>query len=187
METLQKIMVKGMVCGRCINTVSGVLEQAGITTGKVVLGEVQLQGEVAPAELQKVESHLKTFGFSLLKPKTDVVIDEIKKLVSEVYSGDYDFDDRFRFSDLVTKKLQVDYKQASSAFISKQGISLEKYIIGFRIDKIKEALVYSDHTLEDLAFRFGYSSTAHLSSQFRQVTGLTASHFRNIRNQKQLT
>jgi AraC-like DNA-binding protein len=187
MEILQKIMVKGMVCGRCINTVSGVLEQAGITTGKVVLGEVLLQGEVPPAELEKVESHLKAFGFSLLKPKTDVVVEGIKNLVADVYSGDYDFDDRFRFSDLAAKKLQVDYKQASAAFISKQNISVEKYIIEFRIDKIKEALVYSSVTLEDLAFRFGYSSTAHLSTQFRQVTGLTASHFRNIRKQKQVT
>jgi AraC-like DNA-binding protein len=187
MESAQTVLVKGMVCSRCISTVSKALEKAGIPAEKITLGEVILPATAEASDLHFIESQLKPYGFSIVYQKEVCITSKLKQLVEKVYNGEYDFPEQFRFSELAEQELQADYKRLSTAFSVKEGITLEKFMLNYRVEKVKEWLVYTDKTLEDLAFRFGFSSTAHLSRQFRQFTGLNASHFRTIRKQKQLT
>ena len=112
------------------------------------------------------------------------MVKEIKQFVAQVYSGDFDFPERFRFSEFVKQKLQKEYDIISDAFIASEKKTIEQYIIDYRINKVKEFLVYSNFTLSDIAFKLNFTSMAHLSAQFKQQTGLTPSFFRDIRKQK---
>lgn len=179
----QTIFIKGMVCQRCVLTVKAELLSMGHTPVTLSLGEVSfLPGE---AHNQAVlEERLSSLGFSLLEDRKVKLVKAVKQLVSEVYNGDYDFPDRFSFSELIKKRCGKDYDSISDAFIAMEKETIEQYIIQFRINKVKEYLVYSDFTLADIAFKLNFSSVAYLSAQFKQQTGLTPSYFRNIRKQK---
>jgi AraC family transcriptional regulator len=179
----QTILIKGMVCNRCLLTIETELLQMGHTPVKMSLGEVSYMPNKAH-DSTALEERLTLLGFSLLENKNVKMTKEVKRLVEEVYGGDYDFPERFRFSDLVRQRLQKEYATVSDAFIATEKKSIEQYIIEFRINKIKEYLVYTDLTLADIAFRLNFNSVAHLSTQFKQQTGLTPSYFKNIRRQK---
>ena len=112
------------------------------------------------------------------------MIKEVKQLVEEVYSGDYDFPENFRFADLVNERWNNNYEFVSDTFIALEKKSLERYIIEYRISKVKEFLVYTNLTLSDIAFKLNFTGTSHLSAQFKQVTGLTPSFFKEIKRQK---
>jgi AraC-like DNA-binding protein len=123
---------------------------------------------------------LRSIGFDLLLPKENALIKAFRQQVAGLYSGNFDFPYGFRFSAWIEETLQTDYRKLSALFAEKESRTPENYIMEYRIQKVKEWLVYTDATLEDLAFRFGFSSTAHLSKQFRQLTGINASAFRAI-------
>jgi AraC-like DNA-binding protein len=179
----QTVFIKGMVCQRCMLTVEKELTSAGHQPLQVSLGEVSfIPGQdYDPASLEK---RLSAVGFSVLEDRKSKLVKEVKSLVEEVYSGEFDFPERFRLSELLSKRLQKEYETISDTFIAGEKTTIEQYVIQYRINKIKEFLVYSDSSLADIAFRLNYSSVAHLSAQFKQNTGLTPSYFRNIRRQK---
>jgi AraC-like DNA-binding protein len=179
----QTIFIKGMVCQRCLMTVEAELREIGYTPVKLSLGEVSFTTNTAH-DYTSLEERLSLLGFSLLKDKKAQMAKEIKELVKEIYSGDFDFRDRFRFSGLASKHFQRDYDVISDAFTVVEKKTIEQYIIEYRIDRVKEFLVYSNLNLSDIAFRLNFNSVAHLSAQFRQYTGLTASFFRKIKKQK---
>ncbi|HEV7329439.1 MAG TPA: AraC family transcriptional regulator [Flavisolibacter sp.] len=182
----QTIFIKGMVCNRCVMTVETELLQMGHTPVKLSLGEVSFLPNIAH-DGTALEERLTLLGFSLLEDKNVKMTKEVKQLVEEVYGGNFDFPERFRFSDLVRQRLQKEYDAVSDAFIATEKKTIEQYIIDFRINKIKEYLVYTDLTLADIAFRLNFNSVAHLSTQFKQQTGLTPSFFKSIRRQKSET
>ncbi|RYF86473.1 MAG: helix-turn-helix domain-containing protein [Chitinophagaceae bacterium] len=183
---LQTIPIKGMVCKRCLLTVENELLALGHTSVKATLGEVSyMAGE--NNDLAVIEERLSRLGFSLLEDKKAKMTNEVIRLIEEVYSGDYDFPHRFRFSELVKQRLQKDYDAISDAFIATEKKTIEQYIINYRITKVKELLVYSNLTLADIAFKLNFHSVAHLSTQFKQQTGLTASFFKEIKRQKEET
>jgi AraC-like DNA-binding protein len=101
-------------------------------------------------------------------------------MVAEIYGGDFDFPEPFRFSTYISEKLQRHYDNISSVFSIREQKTIEKYIIDFRIEKIKEYLVYTSQTLADIAFRLGFSSVAHLSRQFKTFTGFNPSYFKSL-------
>ena len=185
MSLISRLFIKGMVCQRCIMVVKSELEAIGLSTQKVELGEVTVISAKETVDTDLVAEKLLPLGFQLLEDRKLALVKKLKELVAEVYSGSYDFPHHFRFSDLVVKKLSKDYDSVSSLFALVEHKTLEQYIIGYRVEKIKEFLVYSTSTLSDIAFQLNYSSVAHLSRQFRQVTGLTPSHFRNIRKNRE--
>lgn len=185
MSLISRLFIKGMVCQRCIMVVKSELEAMGLSTQKVELGEVTVISAKETVDTDLVAEKLLPLGFQLLEDRKLALVKKLKELVAEVYSGSYDFPHHFRFSDLVVKKLSKDYDSVSSLFALVEHKTLEQYIIGYRVEKIKEFLVYSTSTLSDIAFQLNYSSVAHLSRQFRQVTGLTPSHFRNIRKNRE--
>jgi len=179
-----RLFIKGMVCQRCIIVIKRELQNLGLTPVHVKLGEVTVITSDTTAELEQIENTLRPLGFQLLEDRKIKTVKEVKKLVAQVYSGNYDFPVDFRFSDVVVSALHKDYDTISSLFSLLEHKTLERYIIDFRIEKVKEFLVYSSLPLGDIAFRLNFSSVAHLSRQFKQHTGLTTSHFRNIRNAK---
>ena len=181
----QKVYIKGMVCDRCVSTVKNELENMGLQVIDVSLGEVSFSVTADILDTESIDEKLKPLGFSVLMDKRLKLVKNIKALVEEVYGGDFDFPSEFRFSELASERLQKDYNTISSVFTSSENTTIEKYVIDFRIEKVKEFLVYTSQTLADISFRLGFSSVAHLSRQFKTVTGFNPSHFRTIRIDKQ--
>lgn len=172
-----------MVCERCITMVETALKQLGHQEIKVGLGSVSFSADEEKNNLV-LEKNLNALGFSLAEDEKLKVIDQVKSLVENVYSGEFDFPENFRFATMVSEKLGKAYKQISELFISSEKLTIEQYIINYRINKVKELLVYTPLTLTDIAFTMNYSSVAHLSAQFKQITGLTPTYFRGIKEKK---
>ena len=184
MQSESRLFIKGMVCQRCIIVIQRELYKLGLNPVNVSLGEVTVITSNKVPDLKTIEESLSPLGFQLLEDKKIKIVKEVKKLVQEVYSGSYDFPDDFRFSDLIVATFHRDYDTISGLFSLLEHKTLERYIIDFRIEKVKEFLVYSSLSLADIAFKLNYSSVAHLSRQFKQHTGLTTSHFKEIRKEK---
>ena len=180
----QKILIKGMVCGRCILSIKNELQKTGVEVADIYLGEATILRTEGLNDLHYIDEKLQALGFSLIEDKKEKIVKQVKQLVQEVYSGDFDFPHHFRFSTLVESRINKDYDTVSALFNASEKTTIEKYIIDYRIEKIKELLVYSDLTLSDLAFKFGFSSVAHLSRQFKSYTGLNPSHFKNIKRER---
>jgi AraC family transcriptional regulator len=176
----QIIFIKGMVCNRCITTVTNELNRLGIELDEVNLGEVKLAVSDPFSDYEALNNKLNPLGFEVLENKRTKLVKQVKNLVAQVYSGDYDFPYHFRFSDVLAKSLERDYEYISHQFSAEEGTTIEKYVIDYRIEKIKEFLTYTSLSLADISFRLGFSSVAHLSRQFKQVTGLNASHFKQM-------
>lgn len=176
-----KLIVKGMVCNRCVMVISSELQSLGYSTENIKLGEINIMNE--EIDLNKVEERLSSLGFSLVQDQRVKLVDEVKKMVEDVYSGEYDFPNNFRFSDLVKNRWN-NYEMISNAFIAVEKKTLETYIIQYRLDRAKESLVYTNDTLADIAFKLNYNSVAYLSAQFKRITGLTPSHFKEIKKER---
>ena len=184
------LRIKGMVCARCIEVVRNELSGAGFEVLGVQLGQLSLRGPLSPDDVENVKNTLDKQGFSLIEDQKQTVPQRAKAFVDAYFAQD-DLGEsqvgppRGRLSAQLQDALGLDYDTISGQFTKAEGITLEKYIISRRIDKVKEWLVYSDLTLTEIAYRTGYSSVQHLSNQFRQQTGLTPSFFRQVRHQKQ--
>ena len=176
------LMVKNMVCQRCVMTVENILKKEKIPYSKVSLGEVELTRDLSADEVKKVDEDLKQVGFELITGRTNKIVEDIKQLVMEYIAlGD---DKKSKLSSFITKKLHYDYSYLSDLFSSIEGITIEQYLIVQRIEKVKELLVYDQLSLTEIAFQLGYSSVHHLSAQFKKVTGLTPSHFKKLGENK---
>ena len=181
----QTLYIKGMVCDRCIASVRGVFEELGLQITDASLGELSFEAR-EDIDLSVIERRLNQLGFSLLKDKKRKLISDTKDLIASVYSGNFDFPNSFRFSKYAREKLGSSYDTISATFTESEQTTIEKYILHYRTERLKEALVYTDQSLADLAFSYGFSSVSHLSKQFKLITGLTPSHFREIRAEKKL-
>lgn len=173
-----------MVCNRCVMSVKNGLEQLGYQSVEVSLGEASF---IAPATYSESElaNKLSALGLSLLEDKNLRIVKDVKSLVHEVYNGDFDFADNFQFSKLLTERLGKDYEAISDVFVATEKKTIGQYIIDFRINKVKELLVYASLTLSDIAYKLNFNSVAHLSRQFKEQTGLTPSFFKEIKKEKQ--
>jgi len=176
--------IKNMVCSRCIKVVKTELENMGLHPEIVKLGEVVLQENENQINKEKINEALTKHGFELLDDKKSLIIEKIKSAIIELIHHQNDAQIKYNFSYLIEKKLGLDYTYLSSLFSSIEGITIEKYIILQRIERVKELLVYDELTLSEIAWQLGYSSVQHLSQQFKKVTGLTPSHFKNIKEDK---
>ena len=179
-----QLSIKGMVCQRCISVVKAALQELGILTVKISLGQVTVITYDQSLETKIIEEKLAPLGFKLLEDKKIKTVKQIKNLVELVYSGDYDFPHHFRFSDIITDTFRKDYDKVSALFSSIEHKTLEQYIVDYRIEKIEEFLVYTSLTLLDISIKLNFSSVAHLSRQFKQQTSLTPSYFREIKKAK---
>lgn len=181
------LRIRGMVCARCNDVVRNELTQAGFEVFDVQLGQVTLRDPITSNDFDHIQTILSKQGFSLIEDQQKVTVHQrAKTFVDAYFAQAADLSERkMRVSTEIQNALGLDYDTISGQFTKTEGITLERYIILRRIDKVKEWLVYSDVTLTEIAHRTGYSSVQHLSNQFRQQTGLTPSYFRQVRRQKQ--
>jgi AraC family transcriptional regulator len=173
------LYVKNMVCGRCVKSVIGILNALGISYHSVLLGEVHLADEISAEQREQLRSALADEGFELIDDKKTRVIEQIKRLVIRRVNSELD-EATDNLSDYLSAELHLDYPYLSTLFSSVEGTTIEKYFIAQKIEKAKELLVYGELSLSEIAYRLGYSSVQHLSNQFKKVTGLTPSHFKQV-------
>ena len=173
------LYVKNMVCNRCIYMVDRLFREAGVEPISVKLGEVQLAEAPGAAELAVVGQKLREFGFELLNDQKTRIIEKIKTTVIEYIQRDAPSE---VFSEFLGAALHRDYSSLSKLFSEVEGITIEKYLIQQKIEKVKEWLSYDEWSLGEIADRLGYSSVAHLSSQFKKITGFTPSVFRKMKD-----
>ena len=176
------LYIKNMVCDRCKLVVRQELEKLGLKPEKVALGEITLKEEEIPAEvLKRLDESLLTLGFERIDDRKARLIDSIKnKVIELVHYGNPD-SRKFNWSDILSESLHYEYNYLSSLFSSVEGITLEQYIIRQKIEKVKELLFYDELNLSEIAYKLGYSSVAHLSGQFKKVTGFTPSELKKSR------
>lgn len=173
--------IKNMESARCKMYVKNELNKLGILYKTVKLGEVELKESISNEKLQLMDINLRNVGLELMNDKTSRLIEKIKIAISQFI---YLLDDlpKQKFSDYLSMKVDHDYTYLSNIFSSVQGVTIEKYVIEQKIERVKELLVYNEISLSEIAFKLQYSSVAHLSNQFKKFTGLTLSFFRQHRN-----
>jgi len=178
------LYIKNMVCNRCIMVVRQLLEAAGLHPTEVQLGQVQLAEEITADQLQTIQVQLQALGFELLDDKKQKIIERIKTVIIDLVHSQNDQLIRVNHSAYIATELDRDYGYLSSLFSEVEGITIEKYIIHQKIERVKELLMYDELSLSEIADQLHYSSVAHLSNQFKKVTGLTPSHFRQLKEKK---
>lgn len=183
MNSIQ-LHIKNMVCNRCIKVVKEELEKLELHIQHIELGRVEVSSELLPDKLQQLRKVLEENGFELVDDKKSQLIDRIKTLIIEKVHYSESSYDSMNSSDYLAKELGYDYSYLSKLFSSVEGITIEKFIINQKIEKVKELLVYGELTLNEISYQLGYSSVQHLSNQFKKVTGLTPSHFKKLKENK---
>ena len=176
-----------MVSLRCKLKVKSELDRLQIPYGIVDLGEVEIMENISDLKFRQLQEVLHEAGLELMDDKKAILIEKIKNIVVEMihYADELP---KTNFSDYLSDKLHMDYNTASTIFSRTKGITIEHYIMLHKIEKVKELLIYDELNLTEIAWKMHYSSTAHLSSQFKKVTGLTPTFFKNmkVRNRKGL-
>ncbi|MES2329816.1 MAG: AraC family transcriptional regulator [Bacteroidota bacterium] len=178
------LLIKGMVCNRCIYVLSEELPKLGLEICNIRLGEVIIKKPSIHIEEQIIRVMLQKNGFDLLYSKNQQVIEKIKNIVEKGIQEQANTGVSVKFSILISNALHKDYDALSSLFSSLHGCTLEKYIISRKVEKVKELLVYTDQTLSEITDTLGYSSAAHLSHQLKKHTGFTSSYYKEIRRDK---
>ena len=172
-----------MVCNRCIMVVQNLLDKLELKAAAVKLGEVGLEKPLSAEEKSRLVEALTGLGFELIDDKKSRIIAQIKTIIIELVHHQ-EHDSKSNLSAVLSKALHHDYPYLSNLFSDVEGTTIEKYFIAQKIEKVKELLVYDELSLSEIAFRLNYSSVGHLSSQFKKITGLTPSHFKQIREDK---
>jgi AraC-like DNA-binding protein len=186
MTVSKKLHIKNMVCPRCITAVKQILEGLNIPYHNVGLGEIDLKEVLGSEGKNSLNQALETVGFSLIDDRKSRLIEQMKNLIVQKIHHTQEVLD-VKWADFIADQLNYDYKYLGMLFSSVESITLEQYIIRQKIERIKELLIYDELTLSQIAFQLGYSSAAHLSSQFKKVTGMTPSQFKSTIDRKRNT
>ncbi|PRY84393.1 helix-turn-helix domain-containing protein [Mongoliibacter ruber] len=176
METL---LIKNMVCPRCVMAVEEQLTKAGLPYQDVFLGKVILKKKLLPEEHKMLQGNLEKIGFQILEDQDSKKIELIKNLLQQIITEE-DIPPGFSLSVYLTSQLGKDYSTLSYLFSSLEGITIEHFFINLKINKVKEWLFYQEMQLSEMAWSLGYSSVQHLSSQFKKVTGMTPTDYRKL-------
>ena len=159
------------------------LEKLGLQAVSVELGEVELLNELTESNKNELSRALEELGFELIDDKKSRIIERIKNLiVALVHQNNSEL--AVNLSDHLGTQLNLDYHYLSNLFSQVEGTTIEKYFIAQKIERVKELLVYDELSLSEIAYQLNYSSVAYLSSQFKKVTGLTPSYFKNLTDRK---
>jgi len=168
-----------MVCSRCKMVVKSLLQSEGLHPTMVELGEVEIEEELDAELKEKLNEKLVPFGFEIIDDRKSRLIEKIKNIIVEMVHEKSD-QPHTKFSAYLSEKLNHDYSHLSNLFSSVEGITIERYIILQKIEKVKELLVYDELSLSEISERVGYSDVAHLSNQFKKITGMSPTGFRKI-------
>ncbi len=173
-----------MVCIRCKMVVKDALRHLGLHYSNVDLGEADIiENDITPEQVEKFRSALLRSGLELMDDKKSILIQKIKTIIIELvhYSEEPMV---LKLSEHLSRELNYDYTYLSNLFSEVQGITIEKFYITHRIERVKELLVYNDLNLTEIAYQMHYSSVSHLSAQFKKVTGLTPTYFKQLKNKR---
>jgi AraC family transcriptional regulator len=175
------LFIRNMVCNRCVKVVGQELTGLGLDVRSISLGEAVVAGNVNVVILQNIKTSLERNGFELIEDRRAQTIERIKLAVLKLVRGDeLERSSRSKFSAYIARELGQEYQGLSSLFSSVESMTIEQYVILQKIERAKELLKYGELTLSEISFTLGYSSVAHLSSQFKKVTGLTPSAFKKL-------
>lgn len=178
------LFIKNMVCLRCKMTVEAELNKLGFYPLSLELGEIVFKDSLKEHDIKSIENALKPYGFEVIMDKRSQIIEQIKTAAIDYVFEKNEGQQRLNFSDFLEKRLLKDYTYLSNLFSEIEGITIEKYLINLKIERVKELLVYDEMTLSEIAFQLGYSSVAYLSNQFKKITGLTPTYFKGIKDKK---
>lgn len=175
-----------MVCIRCQMVVKAELEKLGLKYIDVKIGEANIIEDIAPEQMKQLDIALKKSGLLLMDNKKSILVEKIKAAIIELvhYTEEQI---KVNLSDYLSEKLNYDYTYLANLFSEVKGITIEKFYLKHKIEKVKELIVYDELNLSEIAFKMHYSSVAHLSNQFKKITGLTPSHFKILKNKRRDT
>lgn len=176
-----KIFVKYMVSNRCKMAVKAALRQLGLHFIVVELGEVEIMETLSPNQWTTLDLALKESGLELMDDKRAVLIERIINVITEMIHHTEEMP-KVNYSDYISKKLGYDYTYLSNIFSEVKGITIQQFVILHKIERVKELLLYEELNLTEISYRMHYSSVAHLSNQFKKVTGFTPSQFMKLKD-----
>lgn len=175
------LKIKNMVCPRCIKVVKEELEKLGYETLIERLGSATIKHSGNKPNIELIGNVLKKNGFELLLEKNAMLIDQLKTLVIDLIYNEVLEEMNMNLSDYLSKELKHDYSHLSTLFSSVEGITINKYVILQKIGRTKELLTYNELSLSEIANKLGYSNVQYLSTQFREITGMSPSEFKSLR------
>lgn len=170
--------IKNMVCDRCIMAVRQQLEHQGLTVSAIDLGTAEVQPDPDEQQLQQLGAELKTLGFELIDKEKSKLTERVKNVVIELVHHTDLSEMQQSLMTVIAERLHKDYAYLSRLFSESEDITIEKFVIQQKIEKVKELLEYGELNLNEIAWKMGYSSSAHLSSQFKSITGMSPSMFK---------
>lgn len=174
-----ELIIKNMVCPRCIYAVNQILNNLSIEVVDVQLGKVIIERDLSPEKIEMLRKHLYERGFELLDDRQSQIINSIKAtIIDQIHHKQQPIEKNY--SVLLKEQLNYDYAHLSRLFSSVEGRTIEQYIMFQKIEKVKELLTYNEQTLSEISYDMGYSSTAHLSGQFKKVTGMSPTAFKKL-------
>jgi len=181
-----KIYAKNMACESCVSVVKDALEELDISPASVKLGEIETKVEVTDEERKELNRKIKKVGLELLENKQAILVEKLKQVMIDYV---YKTNDKpnIKFSVLLSEKLDHSYTYLANLFSEIEATTIEQYIIKLKIERIKELIVLEEHTLSEIAYKLHYSSVAHLSNQFKKMTGLTPTHFKALKEKRRIT
>jgi AraC-like DNA-binding protein len=179
-----KLYIKYMVSLRCKLLVKEELRKLGILHSMVDLGVVDLEEEITKEQRSQLKINLLKSGLELIDDKQSILIERIKNVVIEMihYADELP---KVNYSDYISEKLGYDYTYLSNVFSDAKGMTLQQFIIMHRIEKVKELLLYEELNLTEISYKLQYSSVAHLSNQFKKVTGLSPSFYKQMKKKRE--
>ncbi len=177
------IYIKYMVSLRCKMVVKQELQKLGLHYTNVDLGTVEILENISDNQKEQLRENLRTFGLDLLDNKRNIIIEKIKAVIIEMihYSDELP---KVNYSDYISEKLGYDYTYLANTFSEVKGITIQQFIIVNKIERVKELLIYEELNLTEISYMLHYSSVAHLSNQFKKVTGLTPTYFRGLKKKR---
>jgi len=182
MEFEQTFYIKYMVCKCCIRVIKEELERHGINVVRITLGEANLKYDNEKHNEKSIEKILNKIGFELVTNKEKILVEQIKVAIVELIHQANNMNSIIRNSDYLVEKLGYSYQHLSVIFSKHESNTLEKYIIINKIEKVKEMIEYGELSLSEIAFAMGYSSVQYLSTQFKNITGISVSDYKRNNN-----
>ena len=178
-----KLFIKYMVSTRCKMVVKEELKKIGLHFIIVDLGEIEIMENISEEKRALLRKGLANSGLELMDDKKAILIEKIMNVIIEMvhYSEEMP---KVNYSDYISEKLHHDYTYLSNIFSEVKGMTIQQFIITHKIERAKELLLYDEYNLTEISYKLNYSSVAHLSNQFKKVTGLTPSHFKKLKEKR---
>ncbi len=179
-----KLYIKNMVSRRCKMAVQEELKKLSLKYVVIDLGMVEVLGDITETQKKLLKENLLISGLELMEDKKSILVERIKNAITEMihYSDELP---KENYSDYISNKLDYDYTYLANIFSEVYGITIQQFIINHKIEKVKELLLYDELNLTEISYKLHYSSVAHLSNQFKKVTGLTPSFYKQLKQKRQ--